>query len=132
MGVYAGISVGFLALGPLLGGVLTEHVGWEWVFYINLPVSIITIGVTLWVRPDNAKDAAARLDIPGAILLVLGLGAVIIARMQSTVWGWSDLRTIGLLVGGLVLLAIFTVVELRVDQPLIDLRLFGSGNFSMT
>jgi EmrB/QacA subfamily drug resistance transporter len=131
MGVYAGISTAFLALGPVIGGLVTEHVGWEWVFYINLPIGVLTLVLARMARPDGRPTGDAPLDVPGLILLVAGLAALVVGLMQSSSWGWGDERTIALLVSSAVLLMAMVVVELKRRNPLVDLRLFRSVNFSV-
>lgn len=131
MGIYAGISLAFLALGPLIGGVLTEHFGWEWVFFVNVPVAIGTIALTLVARPAGQRvPSTGRFDWLGAVLLVGGLTGAVFGLMQSSSWGWSDPGVLVPLVGGVIAVALFVVVELRVAAPLIDLGIFRSGNFA--
>ena len=129
MGIYAGVSMIFLSLGPLVGGLLTE---WTWraVFWINVPVAIVTVLTTLAARPDGRVRGGQRLDVPGLVALVLGLVAVVLALMQSSVWGWGDPLTWGLLLAGGVLLVLFLLLEPRVRQPLVELRLFRDRNFA--
>jgi EmrB/QacA subfamily drug resistance transporter len=131
MGIYAGISIGFLALGPLIGGLLTEHIGWEWVFFVNLPVAVGTLVLTAVAKPDGTPvPRGGRFDWAGAVLIVVGLGATVYALQQSGADGWSDPLILGLLAGGLALLAAFVVIELREANPLIDLSIFKYGNFA--
>jgi EmrB/QacA subfamily drug resistance transporter len=129
MGVYAGVSMIFLSLGPLVGGVLTEHLDWRWVFWVNLPVGATTIALILLTRPEGRVEGGQRLDVPGLVTLVPGLAAVVLALMESSTWGWGSPATLLLLGGGLALLAAFVVVERRASQPLVQLRLFASRNF---
>jgi EmrB/QacA subfamily drug resistance transporter len=129
MGVYAGVSMIFLSLGPLVGGLFTE---WTWraVFWINVPLAIATIFLTLRAKPPSGRLQGQRIDVAGLGTLVPGLVAVVLALMQSATWGWSDPKTWGLLAGGMALLVVFVLVELRVRQPLVELRLFRGRNFS--
>ena len=131
MGIFAGISMVALALGPLLGGVLTELVSWRAIFYINLPIGALVVAVTyLTLRPESPR-AGARLDWPGLVTLVGGLTAAVLALMQSSTWGWGSVSTIALLAGGILALLVFVLIELRVEQPLVEMRLFASRNFSV-
>lgn len=129
MGIYAGVSSVFLSLGPLIGGAFTE-VSWRWVFLINLPLGVLTLLMVFRSRPDGRVASAQRMDWPGAFTLVPGLVAIVLALMQSTTWGWSSPLTIGLLVAGALLVLAFIAIELGVNEPLIELRLFASRNFS--
>jgi EmrB/QacA subfamily drug resistance transporter len=129
MGIYAGVSMIFLSLGPLIGGLLTE---WTWraVFWVNVPVAVATVLLTLAARPEGRPPPGQRLDWLGAATLVPGLIALVLPLQQSSVWGWSDPRTWGLLTLSALLLVAFLLVEARARQPLVELRLFSSRNFS--
>ncbi|HEX6312299.1 MAG TPA: MFS transporter [Acidimicrobiia bacterium] len=131
MGIYAGISMAFLALGPLIGGVLTEHFGWEWVFFINVPVGVGTIAMTLIARPSSPPvPVQGRFDWRGAFLLVAGLTAAVFALMQSGSWGWASPSVFVPLLGGVAGVGLFVLVELHRVDPLIELSLFRSRNFT--
>jgi EmrB/QacA subfamily drug resistance transporter len=131
MGIYAGISLAFLALGPLIGGILTEHFGWEWVFFINVPVGVATIALTLAARPAGARmPPEGRFDWLGGFLLVAGLAASVFGLMQSSAWGWSSPSVALPILGGVLGIALFVLVELHRAHPLIELSLFRSGNFT--
>ncbi len=131
MGIYAGISLAFLALGPLIGGVLTEQFGWEWVFFVNVPMGGLTILLTVLARPGGARlPSVGRFDWLGTVLLVGGLTALVFGLMQSSSWGWSDPAVALSVAGGLLAVALFVLVELEAAAPLIELSLFRSGNFS--
>ncbi len=128
MGIYAGVSMIFLSLGPLIGGVLTE---WSWraVFWVNLPVGLLTVAMTLAARPDGRVAKGQRLDVAGLATLVPGLVALVLALMQSNAWGWGSPLTIGLLIAGAIFLVGFVAVERRASQPLVELALFRIRNF---
>jgi EmrB/QacA subfamily drug resistance transporter len=130
MGIYAGVSMIFLALGPLLGGFLTEDVTWRAVFWVNVPIGIVMLLLAHVTVPHSKPLPNVRFDWLGLVTIVPGLCAIVLALMQSQVWGWGSAKTIGCLAGGAVLLVVFVVVELRTEQPLIQLRLFRSRNFS--
>jgi EmrB/QacA subfamily drug resistance transporter len=131
MGIYAGISMIFLALGPLVGGLLTQ--GWTWraVFWINIPVGLVMLAMAAVSLPRDERDREARVDWPGAFTLVPGLVAIVLALMQAQTWGWTSAATIALLAGGAVLVVAFVLVERRSRWPLIALGLFRSRNFSV-
>jgi len=130
MGIYAGVSVGLLSIGPLLGGLLTETVGWEWVFFINLPIAAATLIMVAVARPPNVRQPARRFDPIGLALLVPGIAAVVLGLSQSVEWGWGDPRTIALFAASWVLLVTFVLFELQRREPLVELRLLRRGNFA--
>lgn len=130
MGIYSGVSMVFLALGPLVGGLLTQGVSWRAVFYVNLPIGVALLAaahVTLPRRPRPAVTARA-IDWPGLPLLVGGLGSLVLALMQGQTWGWSSTAVLALLGAAAVLLPAFLVWELRAAQPLVRLDLFRRQN----
>jgi EmrB/QacA subfamily drug resistance transporter len=129
MGIYAGVSMIFLSLGPLVGGLLTE---WTWraVFWVNVPVALATIALTLAARPDRTVKPGQRLDLPGVVTLVPGLVALVLALQQSATWGWEDPLTWGLLLVAAVLLVLFILIERRASEPLVQLKLFQDRNFT--
>jgi EmrB/QacA subfamily drug resistance transporter len=129
LGLLVGIASVFLSVGPLLGGVLTEAISWRWIFFVNLPVGVVTILLTLRAAPES-REKGARLDIVGFVLLATGITAVVLALMQGKSWGWGSAPTVGLLVGGALLLAGFVIAELRIAQPLLDLTLFRNRTFT--
>ena len=130
MGVYAGVSMIFLAMGPLLGGVLTQDVSWRAVFWINVPIGIVMLVLAHVTVPRSTPIPGARIDWFGLFTIVPGLTALVLALMQSQEWGWGSAKTIGCLAAGALLLVVFVLGELRTEQPLIQLRLFRSHNFT--
>ncbi len=120
--IFGAIAGGGGAVGLVLGGVLAA-VSWRWCLYVNVPVAVVTaVGAQLYlggVRPAGRT----RLDIPGALLATGGLVAVVYACAQAAPHGWSSARVIGPLVGGALLLALFVLVETRVANPLLPLRI---------
>jgi len=131
IGVLAAIGTSFLALGPLVGGFLTEVVSWRWIFWINVPIVAVIAGVVAiaWIDPQR-QPVRAAFDVAGTAALVLGLSMVVFATMQGSVWGWTQGLIIALLAGGIAALLLFVVVERRVADPLIDVALFRDASFS--
>jgi EmrB/QacA subfamily drug resistance transporter len=131
MGIYlASFSVAQL-LGPTLGGFLAEHVGVQWLFWYNVPVGI---GCLIWgvvaLRPVPRSGERMALDVPGNALAFLGLGCGLVALSQVTSLGWSNPLVVGGLAAFAVLLPAFLLVERRVRDPLLDMRLFEDRSFS--
>ncbi|MEM7226638.1 MAG: MFS transporter [Pseudomonadota bacterium] len=131
LGIFSVIGAAFLVLGPLAGGLLTQGLSWRWIFWINLPAAAIAIPVVLLCHFAEArKDAKPRFDFAGLVLLIVGLGALVIGTMQGSDWGWSSAGTVFSLAIGVIALAMFAVVELRMTQPLIRVALFAGGAFA--
>ncbi|MBP7688904.1 MAG: MFS transporter [Thermoflexales bacterium] len=120
-----------LTAGPSLGGLLTEHFGWRAVFYINVPVGLLALWLSWrFIPKDVPAEKAEKFDRAGAAVFMAGLVALLLGLNQGSSWGWSSPAIIGLLIGALVLLAVFIVVERRVANPMLDLSLFRSRTFS--
>ncbi len=130
LGILAGASAFFAALGPVLGGLLTS-IDWRLVFWINVPLAIATIALTLYATPDfrPAEGARPKIDYPGTITFGLGIAALVLGLSQGQDDGWTSLATLGPLIAAVVLLAAFVIIEFRVEQPLIEFRLFRHLNF---
>ncbi|HET6152055.1 MAG TPA: MFS transporter [Marmoricola sp.] len=129
IGVYAGISQIFLALGPLLGGSFTEWASWRGVFWINVPVGIAALVLVRIAKPVNQNQASLRISANHVVLLMAGIGGSVYALQQSSVWGWTDSRTLLILAAGLALVTTFVALQLRSREPLVDVRLFGQKAF---
>jgi EmrB/QacA subfamily drug resistance transporter len=129
--VYAVAALG-QALGPLVGGLLSE-ISWRWVFLVNVPVAA-TAGILLQtgVRDDPRDETASRhIDWVGGVLVSAGLVLATVAIDNADEWGWASGRTLALLGLGLALLVAFVVVELRLTEPLVDLRLFRDRAYAV-
>lgn len=125
------VAAGIL-IGPALGGLLLRYVGWQSIFYVNIPVGIA--GVWLTLRSIAADPPARRgqvFDVGGALLLLASLFGLLLALTEGPIWGWADPRTLGLLGLFLAAGALFVAWELRAAQPMIDLRMFRSAAFSL-
>jgi EmrB/QacA subfamily drug resistance transporter len=129
MAIFFGISGGLTALGPIAGGYLTQ---WTWraIFWINIPVAIVAL-VLIWKsKPDDVKRPA-KLDYRGTVLVSGAMGLLVLGLQQASVWGWSSAATWGCIVVGLVLGVVFVLWELRVESPLLDLRIFKDRGFAV-
>ena len=132
MGLYGLGIVVAPAIGPALGGWLVEYVNWRLIFYINVPIGILGALAALSILPHFAKRPGQRFDLVGFLFVGSGLFALLLAFSEGSSWGWTSYRVLMLIAGGLLSLAVFVVVELSVEQPLLDLRIFGSFGFSVS
>ena len=130
LGVLAGASAFFAALGPVLGGALTA-IDWRLVFLINVPLAVIAILVTLRATPDlKPEEGASRdLDFPGVVTFGLAVGALIFGLSEGPQAGWGDPKTLIPIVAGVLLIPVFLAVERRAANPMIDFKLFRHQNF---
>jgi EmrB/QacA subfamily drug resistance transporter len=126
VGIWAMVSSVSTALGPIVGGLLVQHVNWESVFYINAPIGVLALVFSMIVLPQTKNDGAAdeKFDLPGVILLALGLLAVVFGVVKGETWGWTSGGTLGAIGAGLVILLAFGLYETRVAAPLLPMRLF--------
>ena len=130
MGTWAGVSALALAIGPVLGGFLTEHVSWRAIFYLNVPVAIGAVLATLFaVRESRDTSVGRDVDYAGVAVLTTGLSALILALVEGNSWGWGSTEVIGLLVVAALALPAFVWVENRVKAPMVQFDLLSDRNF---
>ncbi|WP_060953441.1 MDR family MFS transporter [Streptomyces hygroscopicus] len=135
-GRYQGIMAGVMAVamigGPLVGGTLTDHLGWRWIFYINLPLGAVALFAISAVLHLPKKRAEGRIDYAGAALLTVGITAlVLITTWGGNEYAWGSAQIIGLGALGVVSLAVFLYVEQRVAEPVLPLHIFRNRNFTL-
>src|SRR2546426_7233537 len=130
IGTWSGFTAITTAIGPVVGGWLVEHASWRWVFFINLPLAAVVIGVSLWHIPEGRSVSARRIDWLGALIVTLGLGGLVFGLVESTNLGWSNPLVFGSLSAGLATLVGFVFVEATVTSPMVPLTLFRSRSFS--
>ncbi|WP_067572310.1 MDR family MFS transporter [Nocardia acidivorans] len=119
--VWAASSV----LGPLLGGVFSEYVSWRWIFLVNLPLSAVAAWMILRQFTESAPRQRHRIDYPGALLLTLGAGGLILALIEGgQAWAWTSPVSIGLFAGGIAVLILFGLVERGAENPILPLWVF--------
>jgi EmrB/QacA subfamily drug resistance transporter len=130
MGMWAGVSALALAVGPVLGGFLTEHVSWRAIFYLNIPVAIGAVTAALFaVRESRDTTVGRQVDFAGVATLTIGLTALILALVEGNAWGWGSPEIIVLLAGAVLALVAFVAIEGRVKVPMVDFSLLSDRNF---
>jgi EmrB/QacA subfamily drug resistance transporter len=130
IGTWAGVSALALAIGPVVGGALTEYVSWRAIFFLNLPVAVGAVAVTLFAAQESRDELVDRtVDWTGIAVLTTGLGALVLALVEGNRWGWGSAQVVGLLVIAVVALACFAVLEPRVRAPMVDFAFFRSHTF---
>ncbi len=131
IGIWAGVSALALAIGPLVGGLITEHIDWSWIFFINVPVGIVAIAASLLIiRESRDESEEQRLDLPGLLTSGLGLFALTYALIEANTYGWTSGRIIASFALAVISLALFVVLESRQRVPMLDLSLFRNGTFA--
>ncbi|MEV6395628.1 MFS transporter [Streptomyces sp. NPDC051907] len=128
LALFFGVSGLLTAIGPLLGGWLT---GWTWraIFWVNVPVAIVALVLTALAHiPNNPRRE--RLDVPGAVLVAVGMGLSVLGLQQASAWGWSSVATWACIAGGLLVLVVFWRYELGVEEPLVKLQVFKDRAFT--
>ncbi|MFB8275947.1 MFS transporter [Nocardia colli] len=129
IGVYGAVMGLATASGPVVGGFLVQYLDWRWIFLINLPIGLIAIALAR--RIPNSKDAQEfSVDIAGTLIATVALLATVLALVNGNGWGWSDGKTIALFALAVVASSLFVVVELRVVDPMVDLRLLARPDFA--
>jgi len=130
MGLY-GLGVVFApAVGPTLGGYLVEHADWRLIFLINVPIGLVGAVLAMFLVPRFPISPDTRLDVWGFLTVATGLFALLLALSQGQDWGWTGYRVLILITVGVLSLALFVVIELHVEQPLIDVRVFKIRPFT--
>ncbi|HEX4217815.1 MAG TPA: MFS transporter [Acidimicrobiales bacterium] len=123
-GIFGAVTGGAVAVGPLVGGAITSGIGWRWIFFVNVPIGVVAIGVSL-TRIQESKDPnTKRIDWIGFITFSASLFMLVFALVRGNTAGWGSSEIVGLLIGAAVLMAAFIVAELRQRDPMLDLALF--------
>ena len=130
IGTWSGFTAITTAIGPVLGGWLVEHASWRWVFFLNLPIAAAVVAISLWRIPESRSASAGRIDWPGTILAILGLGSLVIGFVESVSLGWGNPLVFGGLTIGVTCLIGFVFVEAASTSPTLPLALFKSRSFS--
>ena len=130
IGTWSGFTAITAAAGPVLGGWLIEHASWRWVFFINIPLAVAVIAISLWRIPESRNPLAAQhVDWMGTVLAAAGLGGVVYGFIESVSLGWSHPLVFGSLIAGVASLIVFAFVETKINSPMVPAALFQSRGF---
>ena len=132
IGTWSGFSAITTAIGPVVGGWLIEHVSWRAVFFINVPIAVLVILISVKSVPESSDKESAGLDWLGAIIGTVGLGALVYGLIESSRLGLGDRSVIVVLVAAILVLIVFFFVEARLSQPMLPFALFRSPTFTGT
>src|SRR5205807_10526847 len=130
IGTWAGVSAMALAIGPVVGGFLTESVSWRASFFLNLPVAVAAVLVTLYAAHESRDETVERVvDIPGIAALTIGLTALVLALVEGNAWGWGSTSIVGLFIRAAIALDAVVVIQRPSRVPMVDFRFFRSRSF---
>ncbi|GAA3456306.1 MFS transporter [Dactylosporangium matsuzakiense] len=130
-GIWGAVNGAAAAAGPIAGGLLTEHLGWRWIFLVNLPVSLLAVWFTVRGVTESRGRSDARLDLPGTVTFTLSASAVTFALIRGGDAGWTAPSTLAAFAVSALALIAFIAVERRSDHPMLDLHLFRKPSFSV-
>jgi EmrB/QacA subfamily drug resistance transporter len=131
IGIWAGVSAMALAIGPLVGGLLTEHLNWNWIFFVNVPIGVLgLLAIPFLIDESRDRSLNQRPDVPGLATSGFGLFALTYAFIEANQYGWTSGRILGAFALAAVALVVFIQLERRQRAPMLDLSLFRNRTFS--
>jgi EmrB/QacA subfamily drug resistance transporter len=130
IGTWSGFTAITMAFGPVLGGWLIEHGSWRWAFFLNLPLAVAVVLISLWRVPESRGAKVGHIDWLGALLATVGLGGIVTGFVEVPRGGWGRPLVIGSLTAGLIFLVLFVIVEKRAASPMVSGSLFKSRGFT--
>ena len=122
-GVWGAVAGGSAAVGPVLGGLLTETLSWRWIFFVNLPVSVAAVVLTLAAFGADHRQSLAGFDLAGVLAFTAGAAATTFGLVRASSVGWGAAQTVGLIAAGLASFVVFVLIERRARQPLLQVSL---------
>ncbi|MGI8886197.1 MAG: MFS transporter [Gaiellaceae bacterium] len=130
IGIWAGVSALALAIGPLVGGLITEHLDWSWIFFVNIPVGMLAIATSFLFIDESRDETHVRLDLPGLATSAVGLFALTYALIEANTYGWTSPRILGAFaVAGAAILS-FILLERYQRAPMLPLELFRNRTYA--
>jgi EmrB/QacA subfamily drug resistance transporter len=130
IGTWAGVSAMALAIGPVVGGFLVENVSWQSIFFLNVPVAIVAVFVTVAAARESRDETSThQVDIPGVLTISVALGALVLALVEGNAWGWASPSILALLVASVAAMVAFAYIETHSPEPMVDFTFFRSKSF---
>ncbi len=129
-GIYGAVLGAAVAVGPLVGGAITSGIGWRWIFFVNVPIGVVAVFVTLSKIDRSAQTNTRRVDWAGFLTFSVSLFLLVLGLVRGNYDGWGSTKILGLLIGSAVLMAAFIVAEWRQNDPMLDLTLFKTRAFN--
>ncbi len=129
IGVWAGVSALALAIGPLVGGLLTDQASWHWIFFVNVPVGVLGIGASYLLIDESRDETHESLDLPGLATSALGLFSLTYGLIEANTYGWTSTRIVGAFAVAAVSLVAFVVIERARRAPMLELVLFRNHTY---
>ncbi|MFO7572338.1 MAG: MFS transporter [Gaiellaceae bacterium] len=130
IGIWAGVSATALAIGPLVGGLLTEHLSWNWIFFVNVPVGIVGIAASFLFIDESRDESHERLDLPGLATSGIGLFALTYGLIEANTYGWTSTRIVGSFAVAAAALGSFALLERHQRAPMLPLELFRNRTYT--
>jgi EmrB/QacA subfamily drug resistance transporter len=130
VGIYGGLAGLAVAMGPIVGGVVTQSIDWHWIFWINVPIGVVAVLLGVRLLPES-YGARERLDLVGVGLITAGVASVVWALSRASNVGWSSTEVVGALVAGAALLVVFVAWESSVREPMVPPALFAARDFAI-
>jgi EmrB/QacA subfamily drug resistance transporter len=128
-GMWGAVSGAAAAVGPIIGGVLTEGLSWRWIFFVNLPISVLAIALCVLVLRDAHEPIQSKVDVPGMVTFTAAAAAATYGLIRANEHGWASVGSWGTLIASAALLFAFVLVEMRSDHPMLDLALLRNRSF---
>jgi EmrB/QacA subfamily drug resistance transporter len=129
-GVFGAVTGVAIAIGPVIGGALTSGLSWRWIFFVNVPIGVVALVVTLREVRESKAPVASRPDWPGFVTFTLGLTALVYGLIRSHPDGWGSTTVAGSLIAAAIFIALFLVIEVRSHAPMLDLHLLRVPTFN--
>ena len=130
IGIWAGVSALALAIGPLVGGLITEHIHWSWIFFVNVPVGILAIVASFLFIDETRDETHVRLDLPGLATSGIGLFTLTYGLIEGNTYGWGSPRIVGSFVVAVVAIVAFVLLERHQRNPMLPLELFRNRTYT--